>query len=140
MRSKSEQKGEFKMSSSTTKVVISIIMALTLAFGAGSIVGKVVACELEEQGWETPDLEGLKAEGERIREKEGKIYKNEVFILNNTFLVGRLSCEGNIFTFAFDENMDGKIDYWLVDGDGDGIFENLCYSDEEAIIPEWVKK
>jgi hypothetical protein len=36
--------------------------------------------------------------------------------------------------------MDGKMDYWLVDKDGDGIFENLCYPNEEAVIPEWVKK
>ena len=58
------------MSLSTTKVVISIIVVLSLAFVAESLVGKVVACELSEQGWEIPDLGGLKAEGERIRERD----------------------------------------------------------------------
>ena len=128
------------MSLSTTKVVISIIVVLSLAFVAESFVGKVVACELSEQGWEIPDLGGLKAELERNREEEGKIYKNEAFILNDTLFVGRLSCDGNIFTYVFDGNMDGKMDYWIVDGDGDGIFENLCYPEDEAIIPDWVKK
>ncbi|MGD9076617.1 MAG: hypothetical protein PVJ69_15470 [Desulfobacteraceae bacterium] len=129
-----------KMTSSTTKVLISIIMALSLVYGAESLVGKAVACELAEQGWEIPDLEGLKAELEETREQKGKKYKTEAFILNNTLFVGRLSCEGNVFTYVFDENIDGKIDFWIVDGDGDGIFETLCYPDDEAIIPEWVKK
>jgi hypothetical protein len=125
---------------STTKVLMSLLMALSLAFGAESLLGKAVACELSEQGWEIPDLEGLKAELSENRENEGKKYRTEAFILNNTLFVGRLSCEGDIFTYVFDENMDGKIDFWIVDGDGDGIFETLCYPDDEAIIPEWVKK
>jgi hypothetical protein len=128
------------MRSSTSKAIISIILALSIAFGADFIVGKAVACEFAEQGWETPVLEGLKVEGERTRKKEGKMYKNEVFTIKNTAFVARLSSEGNIFTYILDENMDGKMDYWIVDGDGDGIFENLCYPNDEAVIPEWVKK
>lgn len=129
-----------KMTSSITKILISTILALSLAFVAEFLGGKAVACEIAEQGWEIPNLEGLKAELVGNRENDGKTYKKEAFILNNTSFVARMSCEGNIFTYVFDQNMDGEIDYWIVDGDGDGIFETLCYPDDEAVIPEWVKK
>ena len=129
-----------KMTLSTTKVVISVIMGLSLAFAAESLVGEAVACEFSEQGWEIPNLKGLKAELVENTENDGKTYKREAFVLDNTIFVARMSCEGNIFTYVFDQNMDGKIDFWIVDGDGDGIFETLCYPGDETFIPEWVKK
>ena len=129
-----------KTTSSTTWVVIFFVLVLSLAFPAQALIGKAVACEIQEQGWEVPDLEGLKAELVDFKEKDGKKFKNEAFLLYETFLVGRLSCEGKIYTYVFDGNKDGKIDYWIVDGDGDGIFETLCYPDDEAVIPEWVKQ
>ena len=115
-------------------------MVLLLSVLTGSLVGEVFACERSEQGWEIPDLEGLKAVLSKERKEEGKTYRHEAFIVNDTFFVSRLSCEGKVFTYAFDQNMDGKMDYWIFDGDGDGKFENLCYPNDEAIIPEWVKK
>ena len=114
-----------KIPASTTQIVVSIIMALSLAFAAESLLRKAFACEIAEQGWEIPDLEGLKAELEEDKEEEGKKYRTEAFILNNTLFVARLSCEGNVFTYVFDENMDGNIDFWIMDGDG-WLFRGKC--------------
>jgi hypothetical protein len=62
---------------SRTRVVIFSILVLFFAFGAQSPVGKAVACEIEEQGWEVPALEGLKTELVGDQEADGKIYENE---------------------------------------------------------------
>ena len=129
-----------KLTSPTTAVVIFMIMVFSLALGVPFPVGKAGACEVQEQGWEVPALEGLKAEMVGNNEEGGNKFKTEAFILNEHLFVARLSCNGNIFTYAFDENADGSLDYWIVDGDGDGIFETLCYPDDESIIPDWVKK
>ena len=69
-----------KMTPSTTRVVIFFIMVVSLALGAQSMIGKAVACETNEQGWEIPDLEGLEAELAANDEVDGKIYKREAFV------------------------------------------------------------
>lgn len=123
-----------------TKALTSISMVLFVSFGSVSLSGKAIACERAEQGFEIPDLGGLDVVMKKDYEVAGKKYKQEAFVVNNASFVSRLSCEGKIFTYAFDGNKDGKLDYWIVDDDGDGIFEKLCYPDDETYIPEWVKE
>ena len=38
------------------------------------------------------------------------------------------------------EHLDTFPGIAIMDGDGDGLIETLSYPDDEAIIPEWVKK
>ena len=123
-----------------TGMLIFIMMVASFVLGAQSPGEKAVACEVEALGWDVPDLEGVEAELSANDEVDGKIYKREAFVLNNTSFVATVSRKGRIFTYIFDTNKDAKIDYWIVDGDGDGIFETLCYPNDKSFIPEWVKK
>jgi len=101
------------------------------------------AMEVNPEGYEVPDLTGIEPDATDYSETEkGLVFKIEAF-KSEDWITGlgqsiyRFSRDGKIFGYFITKSF--KVPYFIIDNDGDGIFESKYGAKEAFPMPKWVE-
>jgi hypothetical protein len=96
--------------------------------------------EIKEEGWSIPNLKGLIPYSMTVKQVDGVEKIVEKFYTPDGGHVARISGNGKVFAYAFDEDREPPIDYLLVDPIGLGKFTQKFSAVDSYKIPEWVSQ
>ena len=126
-----------------------ILSGFTINKGSG-LEGKIrsismttaYALVINQEGYEVPDLTGLKPYAKGYLKSEPRVYV-ERFFTKDAGRVAKFSYDNGkelkTFGYTIDHNKINPGDYTICDNDGDGIFETKYKIYEEFDIPAGVK-